>query len=117
MLAMKLAKVDQPDRAPPNFPADPDAQTSWLQRLTQAVVEYIWPGVPSEEVAAACRQQGQHDQELDKDELLQEIGDSLEEDGCKCGDNTGEPMIRCTNYDCGWFHYSCVNIDEPSEGD
>ena len=33
--------------------------------------------------------------------------------------DTGDPMVRCARFECGWYHYACINLqlDEAPDGD
>ena len=112
LLAVKLANINNADEPPTDFPSqDPMEQSKWLNNLASEIIDFIWTAFPTDEVAVACSQQKQGY------EIFQGIDDAVEDDGCRCGENTGEHMVRCCNNECGWFHYSCVNLSEAPEED
>ena len=91
----------------------------WLSKLAQEIlVKFIWPKPQQNEIRIACSQQ-EGESKPDNVQLIADMDDSTdeEEDGCRCEENTGEDMVRCVNYECGWFHYSNVQLEEVHEDD
>ncbi|XP_038046081.1 uncharacterized protein LOC119720480 [Patiria miniata] len=115
MLALKLI---QEEDIPEPFPSSGAAshQKVWLTKFIWKIVDFVWPDIPSEDMNKACEQQGAG-ATLGFNGHNGDVENAINDDACKCGESTGEGMIRCSNRECGWFHYSCANVDGPVEGD
>ncbi|XP_038045923.1 uncharacterized protein LOC119720343 [Patiria miniata] len=121
MLALKLGKLDGTTKAPADFPSSGRAfqKKKWLTEFTDEMVDFLWPTLPSDcSLHKVCKQK-KTQVCLDKKDFGDILDDMVKDtNGCKCGESSGEGMIRCFNGKCGaWFHYSCANVDGPVEGD
>ncbi|XP_038046083.1 uncharacterized protein LOC119720481 [Patiria miniata] len=115
MLALKLI---QEEDIPEPFPSSGAAshQKVWLTKFIWKIVDFVWPEIPSEDMNKACEQQGAG-ATLGFNGHNGDVENAINDDACKCGESTGEGMIRCSNRECGWFHYSCAYVHGPVEGD
>ncbi|XP_038045920.1 uncharacterized protein LOC119720342 isoform X4 [Patiria miniata] len=121
MLALKLGKLDGTTKTPADFPTSGGAsqKRTWLTEFTEEMVDFLWPTLPSDCSLKNVCKQNKTQVCLDKKDFGDILDDMVKDtNGCKCGESSGEGMIRCFNGKCGaWFHYSCANVDGPVEGD
>ncbi|XP_038045915.1 uncharacterized protein LOC119720342 isoform X2 [Patiria miniata] len=120
MLALNLAKLKGTTKTPADFPTSGRAsqKKKWLTEFTEQMVDFLWPRLPCDGSLDKVCKQNETQVCLDK----KDFGDILDDmvkgtNGCKCGESSGEGLVRCLNRKCGWFHYSCAKVDGPVEGD
>ncbi|XP_030852129.1 uncharacterized protein LOC100893251 [Strongylocentrotus purpuratus] len=112
LCAMKLCGMKKLDDIPEGLPTDDrklNEQISWIDQLSQQVVDFCWTSPDQADVHVAA-------------EAFSEAANDLSETAlqyCVCHSESNDNMVMCCSRTCkhSWFHLDCVGLTQAPDPD